>query len=64
MAYFNGSSDGYEKGYADGLAGSKYNPVTLKNALAQAIRPATYTDTFLEGYKKGWTDGNRKRNKV
>lgn len=64
MAIVNGSKDGYEKGFSDASAGLKSNPVPLKSALAHALRPQAYTETFLEGYKKGWTDGNRKRNGV
>lgn len=64
MAYFNGSKDGYDKGYADGLAGRSKNPVPLKDALSHVIRPSGYTDSFLDGYADGWKDGNRKRNNV
>ncbi len=64
MAYFNGSKDGYEKGFADGLAGRKKNPVPLKDALSHAVRPEGYTESFLDGYSEGWIDGNRKRNNV
>ena len=64
MAYFNGSKDGYDKGYADGLAGKDKNPVPLKSALSHALRPEGYTESFLDGYAEGWRDGNRKRNDV
>lgn len=64
MAYLNGSKDGYDKGYADGKAGKKSNPVPLLSAFKHAVRPEGYTDSFLDGYRKGWTDGNRKRNGV
>lgn len=64
MTYFNGSKDGYDKGYADGLAGRPKNPVPLKSALSQAVHPESYTSSFLDGYSEGWRDGNRKRNDV
>lgn len=64
MAYLNGSKDGYDKGFADGLAGRPKNPVPLTSALSQAVRPEAYTASFLDGYSEGWRDGNRKRNNV
>lgn len=64
MSYLNGSKDGYDKGFSDGVAGREKNPVPLKDALSHAVRPQGYTETFLSGYADGWKDGNRKRNKV
>lgn len=64
MAYLNGSQAGYEKGFEDGRAGRKKNAVGIVSALSHALRPGNYTDTFIEGYNRGWIDGNRKRNRV
>ncbi|AGX88735.1 hypothetical protein [Candidatus Symbiobacter mobilis] len=64
MSYTNGSKDGYNLGYSDALAGKKKNPVSLLEGMKQALRPQTYTETFLDGYSQGWRDGNRKRNGV
>jgi hypothetical protein len=64
MGFINGSKDGYNKGYKDGLAGNPSNPVSLIEGFKQALRPESYTDTFLSGYHEGWSDGNKKRNNV
>jgi hypothetical protein len=64
MSLMNGSKDGYERGYSDGLAGQRKNPIGVLEALRQALRPESYTDSFLKGYSQGWIDGNRKRNGV
>ena len=64
MGFTNGSKDGYEKGFADGLGGRSKNPVPLSAALSQALRPQSYTESFLEGYAEGWSDGNKKRKGV
>lgn len=64
MSYVNGSKDGYEKGFSDGIEGKEKSPVELQNLLRHVISPNEYTDTFLKGYAEGWKDGNRKRNKV
>ena len=63
--FFNGSEEGYEKGYEDGLEGRSHDPVgSFWEAAAHVVRPEVYTDTFVEAYDSGWTDGNRKRNGV
>lgn len=64
MSLTNGSKDGYDKGYNDGLAGKKKDPVSLLEGMKQALRPQTYTQTYLSGYGEGWADGNKKRNGV
>lgn len=65
MGFFNGSKDGYEKGYDDGLAGhSKQSVSTLSDLVSHVVRPSGYTDSFIDGYNEGWRDGNRKRNGV
>ncbi|OQX19609.1 MAG: hypothetical protein BWK76_04130 [Desulfobulbaceae bacterium A2] len=64
MGLTNGSKDGYEKGFRDGLAGRPSNPCGPLDAFKQALHPKNYTETFLDGYHQGWKDGNRKRNGV
>ena len=62
---FNGSKEGYEKGFGDGLEGRPRKAVgSVRETFAHAIRPKSYTETFLRAYGKGYDDGNRKRNQV
>lgn len=62
---FNGSKEGYDKGFGDGLAGRPKKAVdSVRETFAHAIRPKSYTETFLRAYGKGYDDGNRKRNQV
>ena len=57
---FNGYKDGYDRGYAAGKAGKSENVVSsegLLNMMLQALKPESYTDTFLEGWKEGYRKG-------
>ena len=59
---FNGSKEGYEKGLADGVGGRPRKAIdSVGEAFAHAVRPKSYTETFLRAYGKGHDDGNRKR---
>lgn len=65
MAIFNGSRDGYERGFRDGVEGRPKQPVSgLKALIGHVIRPPQYTESYLAGYSSGWVDGNRKRKGV
>lgn len=61
--FFDGSAEGYEKGRADGLAGRPKVPVgSLPELAAHAVRPKSYTETFVKAYSRGHADGNRQKN--
>jgi hypothetical protein len=64
MSLTNGSKEGYQRGFSDGSGGKSNNPMPIIEGFKQALRPQSYTDTYLSGYSSGWTDGNRKRNGV
>jgi len=64
MSLFNGSKAGYDRGFEDGKNGKSKNPVPILEGFKQALKPQSYTDTYLDGYNRGWTDGNRKRNGI
>lgn len=60
--FFDGSTEGYEKGLSDGLAGRPKKPVaTVKELAAHAVRPKCYTETFVKGYSLGHAEGIRQR---
>lgn len=62
MAFLN--KDGFEAGYAAGLAGKSTNCVhshgLLKMAV-QALKPQSYTETFMDGWSEGYRKGAAKR---
>lgn len=61
--FFNGSKEGYEKGYSDGLEGRPKSPIgRASEALAHALRPRGYTETFLKEYARGYAEGLRQKN--
>ena len=65
MGYFNGSKEGYDKGFSDGVSGrSKASVSSFSQLFSQALHPQSYTESFMDGYREGWADGNRKRNGV
>lgn len=60
MAIFNGYKDGYDKGYAAGKSGGSANVVSeegLLKLMLQALKPESYTDTFLQGWNEGYRKG-------
>lgn len=60
--FFNGSREGYEKGYSDGLEGRPRKPVgTVAELAAHAIRPKSYTETFVKEYSRGYSEGSRQK---
>lgn len=61
--FFDGSAEGYEKGLSDGLAGRPKKPVaTVAELAAHAVRPKSYTESFVKGYSRGHAEGLRQRN--
>ena len=63
--FFNGSAEGYDKGLRDALADRPKKAVdSVRETVAHAVRPQSYTQTFLKAYGRGYDDGNRKRNAV
>lgn len=61
--FFNGSAEGYAKGHSDGLNGRPKSPVgSFSEAVAHAVRPKSYTETFVKEYGRGFVDGTRQRN--
>ena len=58
----NGSKEGYEKGFDDGADGRPRKAIgSIGEAFAHAVRPKSYTETFLRAYGRGYDDGNRSR---
>jgi len=60
MAIFNGYREGFEKGYKSGKDGGSENVVSeegLLKMMLQALKPESYTDTFLQGWKEGYRKG-------
>ena len=63
--FFNGSAEGYDKGLRDALADRPKKAVdSVRETFAHAVRPQSYTQTFLKAYGRGYDDGKRKRNAV
>ena len=54
MSLFNGSKAGYDRGFEDGKNGKSKNPVPILEGFKQALKPQSYTDTYLDGYEVGW----------
>lgn len=56
MSLTNGHNDGLERGKNDAASGKDRNACpTIGEALRQGIlHPRSYTDTFVEGYGKGY----------
>lgn len=66
MAFFNGYKEGYDAGYQAGLKGESADPVKSHGLLrmaAQALKPESFTETFLNGWHKGYRDGAEARNR-
>lgn len=56
--FFDGSAEGRAKGFADGRNGSPRKAVVnLAELAAHAIRPKSYTETYLKGYAAGYREG-------
>lgn len=61
--FFDGSAEGYAKGHSDGLNGRPKSPVgSFSEAAAHAVRPKSYTETFVKEYGRGYADGTRQKN--
>lgn len=60
MAFLNGYRDGFDAGYAAGRQGKSENSVSSHGLLkmaAQALKPQSYTETFLNGWREGYRKG-------
>jgi hypothetical protein len=65
MSWTNGSKDGYEKGFKDGVEGKPSNPISsLTDLITHTTRPESYSDTHRQGYDQGWEHGHRKKNGI
>lgn len=60
--FFDGTEEGYAKGLSDAMAGLPKKPVaTVAELAAHAVRPKSYTETFVKAYSRGHADGIRQR---
>ena len=62
--FLNGYKDGFDAGYSAGLAGKSANCVHSHGLLkmaAQALKPQSYTETFMSGWSEGYRKGADKR---
>lgn len=60
MGYTNGYKDGFDAGYKAGINGQSANCVKSHGLLkmaAQALRPESYTETFMNGWNEGYRKG-------
>ena len=64
MALLNGYHEGYAAGYQAGLKGESADPVQshgLLKMMGQALKPQSFTETFLEGWREGYRKGAEAR---